>query len=504
MAVKLFPPENRSIDLSSSSDWHDRLWRNLLLEKLNTSWGYALGLMMSLSVAWIAGAHEASWSWTLLAATILLPAFLASFLYPRTGILLLLGASFLVMGAKRFSEDAPLGLIIDLWLAGLAVGVIYQQTKRRDWRFLNHPLTFVVAAWVLFCGLELLNPWSRAAMGWLYAFRPLAGWMALYFVALFAITRPRHIMMLHRVWVGFVVFAALYGLWQWWTGPNSWEYAWILADEARFDRLFGGNRFRVFSFFSDPIVLGTVSSITSVMVMILGWREGASWRRRIFSLVTALVLLAATLASGSKLALLLMPVGLMFYTAISLRKSAMIALGVVIVMGAGVLFLPIENAFLVQVRQAINPWSTQGFLLREQNQTWVQSFIWEHPIGAGLGKTGELGRRFAPDLWLSQFPPDSAYVRIAVEAGWLGLLLYLGLMFAVLWTGVRGLFRSESLRMKTWYQAYLTFAFLVVVGNFTQQLTIQLPIGLMFILTMAVMVNGNQMKRQRASNSDLS
>ncbi len=154
-----------------------------------------------------------------------------------------------------------------------------------------------------------------------------------------------------------------------------------------------------------------------------------------------------------------------------------------------IVLLPIENPTWNRLQQVANPFTSIGYQLRAQNQGWIQPFIHEHPIGAGLGTTGNLGERFAPDAWLSQFPPDSAYVRIVLETGWIGLFLYLTLMGLTMWTGIRGLFRTNSPRLKAMYHAYLTFCFMVMVGSFAQQIITQLPTGLMFIILMAAMVN---------------
>lgn len=501
MATQLFSYEAQRLSWSTRAGWRDRLWKHLLLEKLNTSWGYCLFLFLALSLSWFIGQHEASFAWAVLGMSILIPALIISFFHLRIGILLLLVVAFGVMGAKRLSGDLPLGMLIDAWLVVLGLGLFYRQTRLRNWKFLHHPLTWMVVAWGLYCALEFLNPWSRAELGWLHACRPLAGWLLLYVVALYTLKRPRHVMLIHRWWVLMAIVAALYGIWQHFFGLSEREFLWVLEDERRFDQLFLGDRYRIFSFFSDPAVLAMVTSSTAVLVMVLGWRPGASLRRRGIAAGVAMLLAGVTYLTGSKLALLLLPVGLIFYAILSLRRGALIASGIALLSMALILWLPIQHPVWIDFQESVLPTSWDGFQIRSQNQSWVQPFIWEHPIGAGFGKTGVTGERFAPDVWLSQFPPDSAYVRIAVEAGWIGLLLYLGLMFTVLWTGIRGLFRTYSVRLKAWYHAYLTFVFLVIVANFFQEVTTQLPTGIMFVIAMAVMVNLERMKVGQGSET---
>ena len=490
----LFPPNERRLSWSTWEGWRERLWKQLLLDKLNTRLGYALGLAMALLTAWLVGRHDASLGWNLLLVIFLVPMLVASFLRPRLGLFVLLGIGFVLMGAKRWANDAPLGLIVDVWILVMASGSFFQLTQHRNWTFLRHPLVAAAAVWILFCALEYLNPWSRAELGWLYAFRSLAGWMLLFPIALYAIQRPRHIMQLHRWWVALVLLSAALGLYQWFVGPFSWELDWLMADQGRFEQWSLNGKMKPFAFFADPTVLGTVSSITLVVVLILGLRPGASLRRKLGTAGMSVLLLAAILVSGSKLALMLPFVGWVFFAILSWRKPVLISAVVLLLLGAALLWLPIRHPAWEQASRALNPWNSTGYLLREQNQSWVQPFIWEHPIGVGLGKTGELGKRFAPDVWLSEFPPDSAYMRIAVETGWIGLFLFLGLYFAIFRTGIQGLFRASTTRMKAWYHAYLTFAFLVLIGNTAQQLHTQLPIGLMLMIVMAMLVNGAKME----------
>lgn len=487
--MHLFSRDNEKLSWSSAADWRFRIWRNLLLEKLNTNWGYTIGLGIALVVAWIVGTQSVSTGWAILAGTVFFPALLIAFLFPRKGIMVLLAVGFILTAAKRMSGDVPLGTLVDLLLVIMSAGVVLRLSAKKDWSFIQHPLSLMVGFWILYCGLEFLNPWSAAEYGWLFAFRSVAGWFVLFYLTLFSIRRVRQMVVLQRIWLSFSLAGAIYGIWQWWAGPNDLEFSWILADSRRFDLLFDGNTLRAFSFFSDPSTFGIICALSAAFLMILSFRPGVSKQRQFLGIIGSIVFLAGVVVSSSKIALILPIAGLIFYTLLTLRKGAIIMTASILTIWLVIVLLPLENPAWNRLQQVANPSTSIGYQLRAQNQGWIQPFIHEHPIGAGLGTTGNLGERFAPDVWLSQFPPDSAYVRIVLETGWIGLFLYLTLMGLTMWTGIRGLFRTNSPRLKAMYHAYLTFCFMVMVGSFAQQIITQLPTGLMFIILMAAMVN---------------
>lgn len=492
----LFSRDTKNLSWSSAADWRFRIWRNLLLEKLNTNWGYTIGIAIALCVAWVVGTQSLAAGWILLVCTFMVPGLLISFLFPRKGIVILLGLGFFITVAKRISNDLPLGILIDSMILVIAGGVLLRLIANKNWEFISHPLSAMVGVWICYCGLEFLNPWSHAEYGWLVAFRSVAGWFGLFYLTLFAIRRIRQMVIIHKTWIALSLVAALYGIWQWWAGPSELEFEWILAQSNRFDLLFDGETLRSFSLFSDPSTLGIICSLSGVMLSILSFRPGASVRRKLLGSAAITVLFFGTIVARSNIGYLLPIAGLVFYTLLTLRKGAIVLTASVLLLWLILVFVPIEHPTWNRFQQIANLSNTEGYQVRTQNQDWIQPFIQEHPIGAGLGTTGSIGERFAPDVWISQFPPDSGYVRIALETGWIGLLLYLSLLGLTLWTGIHGLFRSHSPRIKTLYHAYLTFCFMVIVGGVAQQVITQLPSGLMFIILMAAMVNLDRISPQ--------
>jgi len=126
--------------------------------------------------------------------------------------------------------------------------------------------------------------------------------------------------------------------------------------------------------------------------------------------------------------------------------------------------------------------------VRKINQKRIQPYILSHPLGGGLGATGMWGIKFAPDSYLAHFPPDSGYVRVAVELGWVGLLIFCMLMFTVLRTGINNYYKIRDPELKSYCLASLLIIFALNVGNYPQEALVQFPTNVYFYLVLALIV----------------
>ena len=104
------------------------------------------------------------------------------------------------------------------------------------------------------------------------------------------------------------------------------------------------------------------------------------------------------------------------------------------------------------------------------------------------GTVGVWGQRFSPHSPLAQFPPDSGFVRVAVEQGWVGLLLYMGLLFVLFRYGVRKYLLCEHPKIRLFYVATLTVLFSLMVANYPQQSFAIFPTIIVFYICMGIVV----------------
>ena len=199
-------------------------------------------------------------------------------------------------------------------------------------------------------------------------------------------------------------------------------------------------------------------------------------------------LLMAMLYSGTRGAYVLLPAALFFLSILKYSKKIMLMMAVLGTFTVILIFIPTSNSTLYRFQSAFKPSEDASFNVRAINQKKIQPYILSHPLGGGLGATGVWGKRFAPNSYLANFPPDSGYVRVAVEMGWVGLLLFCIFMFTVLKTGINNYYKIKDSELKSYCLASLLIVFALNSGNYPQEALVQYPSCVLFYLVIALLI----------------
>ena len=466
-----------------------RLKEFFFIEKFNNPLGWCLFIVVALLVGYYVAIGSYKVGALLIAGILGTPILLACLTNPKIGVLFILAVSFPLLGVKKyFSSDPPLGLLLDAMLFLMFFGLYIRQIHSRDWKFAQSGVSYIVLIWTLFNLMEVLNPSAASRMAWFYTVRGMAGLILLYFIALFAMDRLRYISTVFKLFIGLSLAAALYALWQEFMGLNTYELRWLYADEARFKLIFQWGRIRKFSFLSDPTSFGILMAYAFVFSFVFIMGPTVSRGKKLFLCLAMLCILMGMIYSGTRTAYALVPIGLVFYTMLSLRRSMIVFCLIMFAGGPVLMMKSTSNVHIYRIQSAFRPGKDASMQIRLENQKNIQPFIQSHPIGGGLGRVGVWGRRFSPDDPLSEFPPDSGYVRVAVEQGWLGLIIYCGLFFIVLKTGINHYIRVRAPDIKTYYEATLTLFFMLVVANYPQEAIVLLPNSIVAYICMAAIV----------------
>ncbi|MDO9156725.1 MAG: O-antigen ligase family protein, partial [Sediminibacterium sp.] len=197
---------------------------------------------------------------------------------------------------------------------------------------------------------------------------------------------------------------------------------------------------------------------------------------------------SSMLFSGTRGAYVLPPVALALYSILKFNRRVMIGAIVGAIGFAALIFVPTTNPTIYRFQTAFKPSDDASFNVRKINQKRIQPFIQSHPLGGGLGSTGMWGKRFSPNSFLANFPPDSGYVRVAVEAGWLGLLVFCTLMFIILKVGINNYYSIKDPTLKAICLAMILVAFAYHIGNYPQEAIVQFPSNTLFYLVAAIIV----------------
>ena len=422
-----------------------------------------------------------------------IPMVLYSMLDLRFGVLTVFSFSFFLQGLNKSAGGLPLGVILDVFLLVMLVGLILTKWHNNDLRLAKNPISYAVWAWIAYNCFELFNPMG-SMQAWLFVIRGIAVLMIFYFIMLEAMNGIAFCQKIINVWIGLSLFAGVYGLFQEFHGLLPFEKEWVHADEFRFKLIYNWGRYRIFSFFSDPAIYGVLMSFSGLLCVTLltgPFKLGY----KVFLAFSGFVMLLAMVYAGTRTAFAMLPAGFIFYSLLTFQKKTLAFTAVIMVAGASIIFSDVRSLgpFLTtnslnRIRSAFSPGDDPSFQVRERSQAFIKPFIQSHPIGAGLGSVGIWGTRFNPGSPLAEFAPDSGYVRVAVELGWIGLIIYCMLFMAILITGIRNYYRMHDPRLKAYMAAILSVVFSLVIGNYPQQVLIQVPTILIFYAIMAMVV----------------
>lgn len=464
-------------------DWFKN---QFLIEKLNNPVGYLMAVGVAGGSAIILSFLGLKIGILLFSVLFALPIVFACIFNLEIGVLVMVCAGFLIPMVGKFTS-APLGTALDGLLFAMAFGVVVQFSRNKDFEFLKHPISLFIVIWIYYNLIQVLNPIAGSRLAWVYTVRTVALQLLLYFIACYAFKTKKAIVFSLKVLIFWAFMAALYAFKQEFLGFSDKEMAWLVADPIRFELIFQWNRLRVFSFFSDPTTFGILMAYMAVCCMILVTGPFSTIKKVMLSFGAACMVLSMAFA-GSRTPFVLMPIGILFYTLMTFKKSTLLATGIFILLGTGVVMKSTSNAVIWRIQSAFQPKADASVQVRLDNQKKIQPYIQSHPIGAGLGSTGAWGMRFTPDSWLASFAHDSLYVRLAVETGYIGLVIYLILLFVALKTGIYYYYRCIDPEIKVYYLAVLSVVFLLVLASYPQEAITLLPNSVIFYVCLAMIV----------------
>jgi putative inorganic carbon (hco3(-)) transporter len=464
-----------------------RHWVNqtVWIEKLSNPTGLIFLLLISLAFCFLITSKGIVLGALIMGVMIGPPVVYAIVVYPRFGISLLLIMAYLLFFIMKQGINFPIGTLMDGIQALLILGFFIHQKTRPDWTVFKGPVSVMILIWIGYNFLQIANPAAESRLAWVYTIRSVAIVMLMYFVFMYQIRTIDAVRAILKIWLTLSVFAALYAYKQEYIGFSDVEDAWLHSDPVIADLLFIGGHWRKFSIFSDPVAFSYNMVVSAVLCVGLLTNAKSFWARAGFSILIALFL-TAMLFSGTRGAYVLPPAAMGLFVILKFSRPVLIA---GISAGVFLLFLiivPTSNPSIVRFQTAFKPSDDDSFKVRAANQKRIKPYIWSHPMGGGLGATGAWGQRFAPNSYLANFPPDSGYVRIAVELGWIGLLLFCFLMFFILREGINNYFTIQNPELKTYCLSMLLIVFVFNIGNYPQEALVQFPSNIYFYVAVAL------------------
>lgn len=393
-------------------------------------------------------------------------AFYISYKYPRHNVFFLLALSFLSPWLiKAFGLfDIPVGNA----LQGLCLVILLTLVLNKRLGGIKSFPGILLAIWVVFLVLELANPSAQSRVAGFAALRALMLLIASFFITYSSIESKRDCYLFLGGLFALSLLAGFYGLWQEFAGLPSYDFAWATFDPNLYGALFTWGRLRKFSFFFSPSEFGMIMAIASVAGLIICLyvqRQGL----KILAGMTSFICAWAMIYTGSRTAMVMLPIGLIVFAAIALDKKALIIVSIMLLGGAGLMLKGANSGALYVMSTAFSGADDPSYRVRLRNQEIIRSYIRENPIGFGLGSNSYLGQKYTPHMFISQFPPDSEYVKIAIETGWVGLFLFCTIVALMFGYGVRVYFRTRDPDWRIIIMVCLVIFFMMIVGLYPQE-----------------------------------
>ncbi len=472
---------------SSKSKWQRfvaKLREVVFVDKLLNLYGALFLLIISVLLAACVITFGVTVGVLIAIGLVAIPIVVGLVIYPKFGIIVYLILSFTIMFWLRYGITFPLGTLMDGMLALFILGLFIKQKQQKDWLIFKNPISTWILIWIIYNILEFGNPAAESRLAWVYTIRNMALVAMMYFIFMYNIRSKQYIRLILKCWLGFMVFAALYA--------SKQEFIGFAGFEEQYNNspgipllLFLAGHWRKYSVFSDPVTFAYNMAIASLLCVGLLAGPLKMYKKLILILFIG-ILLINMIFSGTRGAFPLVPAGLVLYCILKFSKKILI-FGIIAAMFIGLLIvMPTTNQNILRFQTAFRPNQDASFAVRKINQARIKPYIWSHPMGGGLGSVGEWGKKFSPGSYLSNFPPDSGYVRTTVELGWIGLLIFCCMIFTIIKTGIDNYFKIKDPELKSYCLAMVIMVFTWNIANFPQEALVQYPSNVIFYLTIAL------------------
>lgn len=416
-----------------------------------------------------------------------LPIIYGLIFYPKFGILFYLFLAYVIMYVGKFGIDFPLGTVMDGMIVLLILGLFIQKKRKKEWSIFKGPISVVILVWIIYNLLEVINPAAESRLAWVYTVRTVAVIMVVYFIFIYNIRTKELVVLILKLWLILSFLAALYGLKQQFIGFTGFEEKYLNSDPNIKQLLFIGGQWRKFSIFTDPVAFSYNMVVSSLLCFGLMTGPIQSYKKFLLGICAATCLFSM-LYSGTRGAYVLPPAAMVMFAILRFSKKVFFMGIFGALFMAIIIFMPSSNQAINRFQSAFKPSEDASFNVRKANQKRIQPYILSHPMGGGLGATGMWGKRFAPQSFLASFPPDSGYVRVAVEMGWIGLLLFCILMFTILRVGIINYYEVKDPSLKSYSLSMVLIVFAFNIGNYPQEAIVQFPSNVYFYLVTALIV----------------
>lgn len=415
---------------------------------------------------------------------------------------------FLLFYLQRLLNiEEGLGVIFETLIYASFAGTILQRIVRKQSLLpnLKHTVSILFLVFFTYVLLEMFNPNGASMSGNLLFLRKSTQFILIYFTALNLFTSYKEVRNFFRFFLILSILCGMYGCYQEWFGLTQSEMEFVYADTNRkLIYVLNNGNIRKFSTLNDPTAFGILMAVTSLFGFILMLNAKRILVKAALLAGTFFMVMAMSY-SGTRTAFFTFTIGMVMYVLMTINNyRTIILVPFAVIAFVFILFAPIYgNNTLNRIRSTfkISDENKDNSLeVRDNNRKSIQPYIYSHPIGGGLNTTGVPGTQNNPGHALAGFPSDSSLLKIALETGWIGLILQCIIYFVIVRTAVKGYFRTINSEIKAYLLAATVVIFASIVSQYSQVAIGPIPECIFYYSIVAVVARFSNIKHIKSLN----
>lgn len=391
----------------------------------------------------------------------------------------------------RILNIDQIGVFLDCLTWSILLIIIIQSALYHniDWKRTKNVLSIGALIWMIYCMAEIVNP-SGMFSAWILSRGLITNGFILTMYACVLINNNKLLNTFLITLSILTLIAVIQSFIQKFMGFNAIEQRWLNGGGYKTHLLATGTRY--FSIFSDAGNFGSNMGCASLIFTITGLYI-KSKGLKFYYIIIGLLSLYAMFLSGTRGAMIVPLAGLALYIVISKNIKAILSGGTTLLFVY--LFFAFttigqSNALIRRMRTAFNPTEDASFNVRRDNQKRLAEYLKYKPFGEGLGLSGVENQKTSYRFTTS-IPHDSWYVKIWVETGVVGLILYIGFLLV---TVIQGcyiiMYKIRDAELKGKLTALLCGIFGLMLSAYGNAFWGQYPTPIIAFTGLAIIMNG--------------
>lgn len=358
--------------------------------------------------------------------------------------------NYFIMGITRYIPIDGVSVIMDI-LYVIAIILIFIHAilyHNIEWKRAITPLSIGSFIWLIYCIAQLVNP-TGVLEGWILSRGLIINGLTITIITSLLCTRYKSLQIILFLLAIFTTLAIIKTIMQKYIGFDPYESAWVNGRGRSTHLIRTGIRY--FSFFTDASNLGSNMGCASIIFGLSAFYIKNKYIK-IFYAFIAIGAIYAMLLSGTRGAIIVPIGGLTLFTIISKNIKVMLAGSftlIFIYIFFAFTLIGQGNPMIRRMRTAFNPTEDASFNVRKENQKKLGAYLKSKPFGEGLGLSGDgLGVKIS-NRFTTSIPSDSWYVKIWVETGIVGLILYISMiLISIGWGAWILMFKIQNTELK--------------------------------------------------------